>query len=77
MSTTRGQIRAECKHEYGMRPVRDARARGATMRRCSRWRTTSSASSAPQGVRRLCKKNHVLYDIKHVFPAGPTVDWTA
>ena len=21
------------------------------------------------GVRKLCKKNHVLYDIKHVFPA--------
>jgi UDP-N-acetyl-D-galactosamine dehydrogenase len=23
-----------------------------------------------RGVRRLCKKNHVLYDIKHVFPAA-------
>jgi UDP-N-acetyl-D-galactosamine dehydrogenase len=22
------------------------------------------------GVRRLCKKNHVLYDIKHLFPAA-------
>ena len=22
------------------------------------------------GVRRLCKKNHVVYDIKHVFPAA-------
>jgi UDP-N-acetyl-D-galactosamine dehydrogenase len=24
------------------------------------------------GVRRLCKKNHVVYDIKHVFPASET-----
>jgi UDP-N-acetyl-D-galactosamine dehydrogenase len=23
-----------------------------------------------RGVRRLCKKKHVLYDIKHVFPAA-------
>jgi UDP-N-acetyl-D-galactosamine dehydrogenase len=22
------------------------------------------------GVRRLCKKTHVVYDIKHVFPAA-------
>jgi UDP-N-acetyl-D-galactosamine dehydrogenase len=22
-----------------------------------------------RGARRLCKKKHVLYDIKHVFPA--------
>ena len=30
----------------------------------------SSASSGARGVRRLCKKNHVVYDIKHVFPAA-------
>ena len=23
-----------------------------------------------RGVRRLCRKNHVVYDIKHVFPAA-------
>jgi hypothetical protein len=23
-----------------------------------------------EGVRRLCKKSHVLYDIKQVFPAS-------
>jgi UDP-N-acetyl-D-galactosamine dehydrogenase len=25
-----------------------------------------------RGVRKLCRKNHVVYDIKHVFPRRDT-----
>jgi UDP-N-acetyl-D-glucosamine/UDP-N-acetyl-D-galactosamine dehydrogenase len=60
---------AECQHEYGFKPVRRlapknydvavmAVAHGA-------FRELGAAA-----VRRLCKKNHVVYDIKHVFAAA-------
>jgi UDP-N-acetyl-D-galactosamine dehydrogenase len=57
---------AECKHEYGIKPVRDlvARRYDATVLAVAHkeFRTLGAL-----GVRKLCKKNHVLYDIKHVF----------
>lgn len=59
----------ECRHEYGVRPIRTLAAR--------RYEVAVVAVAHRQfrelgaeGVRRLCKKNHVLYDIKHVFPAA-------
>jgi UDP-N-acetyl-D-glucosamine/UDP-N-acetyl-D-galactosamine dehydrogenase len=60
---------AECRHEYGLKTVRDLKpgkydvAVVAVAHRQFR-------ELGARGVRRLCKKNHVLYDIKHVFPAA-------
>ncbi len=48
----------------------DSDAEAATMSRWWRLRIGSSASMGAEGVRRLCRKTHVLYDIKHVFPAA-------
>jgi UDP-N-acetyl-D-galactosamine dehydrogenase len=57
---------AECKHEYGMRPVRELQPRrydvGVVAVAHREFRDLGAA-----GVRKLCKKNHVIYDIKHVF----------
>jgi UDP-N-acetyl-D-glucosamine/UDP-N-acetyl-D-galactosamine dehydrogenase len=60
---------AECRHEYGLRTVRELKP--------GRYDVAIVAVAHRQfrdlgarGVRRLCKKNHVLYDIKHVFPAA-------
>jgi UDP-N-acetyl-D-galactosamine dehydrogenase len=59
----------ECRHEYGLKTVRDLKP--------GRYDVAVVAVAHRQfrelgarGVRRLCKKNHVLYDIKHVFPAA-------
>jgi UDP-N-acetyl-D-glucosamine/UDP-N-acetyl-D-galactosamine dehydrogenase len=60
---------AECRHEYGLRTVRELKP--------GRYDVAIVAVAHRQfrelgarGVRRLCRKNHVLYDIKHVFPAA-------
>jgi len=62
----------ECRHEYGLRLTRSLPKNGrsgydvAVMAVAHReFRDLGAA-----GVRRLCRKNHVLYDIKHVFPAA-------
>jgi UDP-N-acetyl-D-galactosamine dehydrogenase len=62
---------AECRHEYGLRTVRELKS--------GRYDVAIVAVAHRQfrelgarGVRRLCKKNHVVYDIKHVFPAAAT-----
>jgi UDP-N-acetyl-D-galactosamine dehydrogenase len=59
---------AECKHEYGIRPTRslgNGRYDVAVVAVAHQeFRQLGAA-----GVRRLCRKNHVLYDIKHVFKA--------
>ena len=58
----------ECKHEYGLRPLRSLKrnlydvAILAVAHR--QFRELGAA-----GVRRLCRKTHVLYDVKHLFPA--------
>jgi UDP-N-acetyl-D-galactosamine dehydrogenase len=59
----------ESYHEYGIRPTRTL-ARGhydvAVLAVAHReFRALGAAK-----IRRLCRKNHVLYDIKHVFPAA-------
>ena len=62
---------AECKHEYGLRPIRELKPRTydvvvvAVSHREFR-------ELGIKGVRKLCKNNHVVYDIKHVFPAAET-----
>jgi UDP-N-acetyl-D-glucosamine/UDP-N-acetyl-D-galactosamine dehydrogenase len=60
---------AECAHEYGLKPIR-------TLRR-HRYDAAVVAVAHRQfrelgarWVRGLCRRKHVLYDIKHVFPAG-------
>jgi UDP-N-acetyl-D-glucosamine/UDP-N-acetyl-D-galactosamine dehydrogenase len=61
--------RDECRHEYGLEPLR-------TLKR-GRYDAVVVAVAHRQfrelgarGVRRLCRKPHVLYDIKYVFPAA-------
>ena len=60
---------AECKHEYGIRPVRTLKRNSYDVAVVAvahkEFRELGAA-----GVRRMCRKNHVLYDIKHVFPAA-------
>jgi UDP-N-acetyl-D-galactosamine dehydrogenase len=60
---------AECRHEYGLNPVRALKP--------NRYDAAVVAVAHRQfrelgarGVRRLCRSKHVLYDIKHVFPAA-------
>ena len=62
---------AECKHEYGLRPIRTLTARKYDVAVVAVSHREFGQLGAA-GVRRLCKKNHVLYDIKHVFPATQT-----
>ncbi|MGH8218584.1 MAG: Vi polysaccharide biosynthesis UDP-N-acetylglucosamine C-6 dehydrogenase TviB [Steroidobacteraceae bacterium] len=60
---------SECRHEYGLRLTRSLERNGydaAVMAVAHREFRDLGAG----GVRRLCRKNHVLYDIKHVFPAA-------
>jgi UDP-N-acetyl-D-glucosamine/UDP-N-acetyl-D-galactosamine dehydrogenase len=62
--------RSDCRHEYGLRALKSL----------SRGRVYDAAVVAVAhrqfaelgagGVRRLCRRRHVLYDIKNVFPAG-------
>jgi UDP-N-acetyl-D-galactosamine dehydrogenase len=59
----------ECRHEYGVRPIRTLKPRtydAAVLAVAHREFHDIGAA----GVRRLCKKNHVVYDIKHVFRAA-------
>ena len=60
---------AECRHEYGLSPVRALKP--------NRYDAAVVAVAHRQfrelgarGVRRLCRRRHVLYDIKHVFTAS-------
>src|SRR5487761_2755326 len=58
----------ECRHEYGVRPIKTLTPKlydAAVVAVAHREFRELGAG----GVRRLCKKNHVLYDIKHVFRA--------
>jgi len=60
---------AECRHEYGLVPVRELKPHrydAAVVAVAHRQFRELGA----HGVRRLCRRRHVLYDIKHVFPAA-------
>ncbi|HTW36936.1 MAG TPA: Vi polysaccharide biosynthesis UDP-N-acetylglucosamine C-6 dehydrogenase TviB [Steroidobacteraceae bacterium] len=58
----------ECKEEYGIRPMRSLRRNGYDAAIVAvahkEFRELGAA-----GLRALCRKNHVLYDVKHVFRA--------
>jgi len=60
---------AECLHEYGMKPLRTLK-RGHYDVAIIAVAHKEFRDLGARGVRRLCKKNHVVYDIKHVFSAA-------
>jgi UDP-N-acetyl-D-glucosamine/UDP-N-acetyl-D-galactosamine dehydrogenase len=60
---------AELKHEYGLRVIRDLKPRRYDVA------VVAVAHNAfrelgVEGLRKLCKKTHVVYDIKQVYPAS-------
>jgi UDP-N-acetyl-D-galactosamine dehydrogenase len=59
---------AECRHEYGIRPVRKL-ARNRYHAAIVAVAHQEFRGLGAAGVRRLCRKNHVLYDIKYVLGA--------
>jgi len=60
---------AEVKHEYGLKVIRnfDSRKYDAAVVAVAHKEFKEMGA---EGVRKLCKKSHVLYDIKHVFTAA-------
>ena len=60
---------AECRHEYGLSPVRALKPNRYDAAVVAVAHRQFRELGAP-GVRRLCRRRHVLYDIKHVFPAA-------
>jgi len=60
---------AECRHEYGLNPVRALKPNRYDAAVVAVAHRQFRELGAP-GVRRLCRRRHVLYDIKHVFPAA-------
>src|SRR6202140_900265 len=61
--------RSEGRHEYGLQPVR-ALQRGRYDVAIVAVAHRQFRELGARAVRRLCKTKHVLYDIKHVFPAA-------
>jgi UDP-N-acetyl-D-glucosamine/UDP-N-acetyl-D-galactosamine dehydrogenase len=61
----------ECKHEYGIRPVKSLERNTYDAIVCA-VSHREFRELGIQGVRKLGKKQHVLYDIKHVFRADET-----
>ncbi len=61
--------RSECRHEYGFTPLPALDGGRYDVAVVAVAHREFRELGAP-GVRRLCKKRHVLYDIKHVFPAA-------
>ncbi|MGH8259866.1 MAG: Vi polysaccharide biosynthesis UDP-N-acetylglucosamine C-6 dehydrogenase TviB [Steroidobacteraceae bacterium] len=59
----------ECRHEYGLRLTRSL-GRSAYDLAVMAVAHDEFRELGAGGVRRLCRKNHVLYDIKHVFGAA-------
>jgi UDP-N-acetyl-D-galactosamine dehydrogenase len=62
---------AEVRHEYGLKMTRTPRPRryDAVVIAVPHKEFRALGAAA---VRRLCRKKHVIYDIKHVFPARQT-----
>src|SRR5262249_45342724 len=59
---------ADCRHEYGLKLLKSPRPKsydGVVLAVGHRQFRELGA----EGVRRLCRKNHVIYDIKYVLPA--------
>ena len=60
---------AELKHEYGLRVIRDLKPRRYDVAIVAVAHKAFRELGA-EGLRKLCKKTHVLYDIKQVYPAS-------
>ncbi|MEZ5458673.1 MAG: Vi polysaccharide biosynthesis UDP-N-acetylglucosamine C-6 dehydrogenase TviB [Steroidobacteraceae bacterium] len=60
---------AEARHEYGIRPVKVLKP-GTYDAAVIAVSHDASRELGPRGVRKLCRRKHVLYDIKHLFKAG-------
>jgi UDP-N-acetyl-D-galactosamine dehydrogenase len=59
----------ECRHEYGVRPIKTLKPKHYDVAVVAVAHKEFRDLGA-EGVRRLCRKNHVVYDIKHVFRAA-------
>jgi UDP-N-acetyl-D-glucosamine/UDP-N-acetyl-D-galactosamine dehydrogenase len=59
---------AEARHEYGIKPVRKLRKGQYDAAIVAVGHREFKAMGAA-AVRQLCRRNHVLFDIKYVFPA--------
>jgi UDP-N-acetyl-D-galactosamine dehydrogenase len=60
---------AECQHEYGLKPIRKLVPKRYDVAVVAVNHREFRELGA-EGVRRLCRKSHVVYDIKHVFAAA-------
>ncbi len=60
---------AECRHEYGLRLARSLHKNGYDAAVVAVAHKEFHELGAAQ-IHRLCRKNHVLYDIKHVLKAA-------
>ena len=60
---------AECRHEYGLRLTRTLKPNSYDAAVVAVAHREFRELGAAQ-VRKLCRKTHVIYDIKHVFPAA-------
>ena len=60
---------SELKHEYGLKVIRELKSRTYDVAVIAVAHNEFRELGA-DGVRRLCKKNHVIYDIKQIFPAA-------
>jgi UDP-N-acetyl-D-galactosamine dehydrogenase len=60
---------AELKHEYGLKVIRDLKPRTYDAVVVAVAHKEFRELGA-EGLRKLCKKAHVIYDIKQVFPAS-------
>jgi UDP-N-acetyl-D-glucosamine/UDP-N-acetyl-D-galactosamine dehydrogenase len=60
---------AECQHEYGLQPIEklDGGLYDVAVVAVGHRQFKELGAS---GVRRVCRENHVLYDIKHLFPTA-------
>jgi UDP-N-acetyl-D-glucosamine/UDP-N-acetyl-D-galactosamine dehydrogenase len=59
----------ECRHEYGVWPIKTLKPKHYDVAVIAVAHREFRDMGA-EGVRRLCRKTHVLYDIKHVFRAA-------
>ena len=59
----------ECRHEYGLRLTRSLKQGGYDAAIVAVAHNEFRELGAAR-VHKLCRKNHVVYDIKHVFPAA-------
>jgi len=59
----------KARHEYGLRPIRKPQRRhyDAAVLAVAHTEFKNGGAAA---VRQLCRRNHVLYDIKYAFPAA-------